>query len=138
MAEKQALGPLQTEWIRRLRSGEYRQAKKRLKAEGGYCCLGIACEVAAPLIGGEFRLPPAHRGLRLPGEEHFIIGDRHHSAALPVQVLDALKFKGCALGSTGTEGDFCTLSNANDRGKTFAEIADWVEANPEKVFSEPA
>lgn len=28
-----------------LRSGEYKQIKKQLCNEGGYCCLGVACEV---------------------------------------------------------------------------------------------
>ena len=28
-----------------LRSGKYKQIKKQLCNEGGYCCLGVACEV---------------------------------------------------------------------------------------------
>ena len=34
-------------WINALRSGEYKQIKSQLGQEGmGYCCLGVACEVA--------------------------------------------------------------------------------------------
>ena len=33
-------------WTAALRSGEYEQAKGYLKSDDGYCCLGVACEVA--------------------------------------------------------------------------------------------
>lgn len=34
-------------WIDALRSGEYKQIKSQLGKDGvGYCCLGVACEVA--------------------------------------------------------------------------------------------
>lgn len=33
-------------WLEALRSGEYRQVHGTLGSEGGYCCLGVACEVA--------------------------------------------------------------------------------------------
>lgn len=34
------------EWVAALRSGEYNQATGQLATETGYCCLGVACEVA--------------------------------------------------------------------------------------------
>ena len=33
-------------WVDALRSGQYEQTDKRLKRDGKYCCLGVACEVA--------------------------------------------------------------------------------------------
>lgn len=33
-------------WTAALRSGEYPQAKGYLKTDEGFCCLGVACEVA--------------------------------------------------------------------------------------------
>lgn len=33
-------------WVDALRSGFYAQATGRLYADGGFCCLGVACEVA--------------------------------------------------------------------------------------------
>jgi len=34
-------------WTNALRSGEYKQIRSKLGLEGvGYCCLGVACEVA--------------------------------------------------------------------------------------------
>lgn len=33
------------EWIKVLRSGEYKQSSGELKGESGYCCLGVACMI---------------------------------------------------------------------------------------------
>jgi len=33
-------------WIDALRSGEYPQTMGKLRDEGGYCCLGVLCELA--------------------------------------------------------------------------------------------
>lgn len=37
---------IKARWVAALRSGEYPQAINRLRAEGGYCCLGVLCELA--------------------------------------------------------------------------------------------
>lgn len=37
---------LRAEWLAALRSGEYKQAQGHLKEDGGYCCLGVLCEIA--------------------------------------------------------------------------------------------
>jgi hypothetical protein len=34
-------------WVEALRSGRYKQATGALKKEDGYCCLGVACDLAA-------------------------------------------------------------------------------------------
>jgi hypothetical protein len=33
-------------WAKALESGEYQQTTSTLRDENGYCCLGVACEVA--------------------------------------------------------------------------------------------
>ncbi len=38
--------PFKAEWIAALRSGKYKQARGKLKKDGGYCCLGVYCEIA--------------------------------------------------------------------------------------------
>src|SRR5688500_14463606 len=44
-------------WVDALRSGEFRQGKRRLHTDDGrYCCLGVACVVAFRM-GGIERLP---------------------------------------------------------------------------------
>ncbi len=33
-------------WVEALRSGRYKQTKKRLHKDDGYCCLGVLCELS--------------------------------------------------------------------------------------------
>jgi len=32
-------------WVKALRSGKYKQSREMLKNSGGYCCLGVLCEI---------------------------------------------------------------------------------------------
>lgn len=36
------------EWVKALRSGEFKQGKGALQTPGGFCCLGVACKVFIP------------------------------------------------------------------------------------------
>jgi hypothetical protein len=35
-------------WVAALRSGKYKQGDGFLRSEKGFCCLGVACDLAAP------------------------------------------------------------------------------------------
>ena len=50
------------EWVKDLRSNQYRQGFGRLKShDGSYCCLGVACETYKRLTGrGEWRKNDEH------------------------------------------------------------------------------
>ncbi len=100
-------------WVKALRSGEYSQGTGQLRsAEEKYCCLGVLCDIA-PV--GEW------------GGEAYIAGpDDWASAFLPRRVADwaGLSSTNPAIGGTGGE-----LSYKNDRGATFAQIADLIEKN---------
>ena len=41
-------------WVKALRSGEYKQTKDSLKNRGGFCCLGVLCDLAAKDGGGDW------------------------------------------------------------------------------------
>jgi len=41
---------LKAEWVKALRSGEYKQGRLRLQRGDSYCCLGVLCEVAGVAI----------------------------------------------------------------------------------------
>jgi len=95
-------------WVAALRSGKYRQGKMALRQETGkYCCLGVLYEQA----GGEW------------GRSSFC-GDvatiTYDFALLPEAFLQRVSL---------TDGQQHTLSKMNDDGATFAEIADYIEAN---------
>lgn len=112
---RQELGPLQRKWVEALRSGEYEQGKRFLKADDAYCCLGVACIA--------FGIPVPSSAARLPEPVQF--GMKFHSA---YGLLKGDKLDG-----------ELRLDFANDyANSTFERIADFVEDHPEAVFTEPA
>lgn len=40
-----SFSPIQNMWIEALRSGKYKQGRRRLFGDDAYCCLGVACEL---------------------------------------------------------------------------------------------
>ena len=120
-------------WIDALRSGEFNQctgALGKLDPGGGginYCCLGVL----ATLAGAGHRLTPAEgEGILL-----FDFGDgSEDSGVIPLSVRDTIVSDlPLSQDATGIPGDnelMRTLSSKNDRGATFAEIADYLENLP--------
>ena len=97
---------LKAKWVAALRSGKYKQGKMRLRSENGeaYCCLGLLCEIEGGMSDGEWEIK----------RYSFDVGT----------ILDA------GLHSPGQDRSPAKiLADMNDSGKTFAEIADHVEAN---------
>jgi hypothetical protein len=91
---------LKEKWVAALRSGEYKQCKDQLKDGGGYCCLGVLCEIS-------------ERAIR-PGESTITL-----SEAVSYFDIDDDKVASRIK---------CKFEKMNDsEGKTFAEIADYIE-----------
>ncbi len=91
---------LKAEWVKALRSGEYDQTVGHLMSGGRYCCPGVPCDIQ----GADFGVIKLKYGsLSLSGN--------------PPEYLNCLK----------GVGD--TLAEMNDTGKTFSEIADYIEAH---------
>ena len=115
------LGPMQRDWLKALRSGDFKQCDGTLyeldESTGIYsnCCLGVACQVAE-----------AH-GKIVPASAV-------DYAFLPISIKNAFGFKD----THGYVGPGRSLSGMNDGGRTFKEIADFVEADPERVFTKSA
>lgn len=98
---------LKQKWLEALRSGEYKQGKHVLRTQQDeFCCLGVLCHVVSP------------NGWSTDSEGGFFYGDR--KGYLPVEISRATAFP------TGHE---LALAGMNDNGESFAEIADWIEAN---------
>lgn len=99
-------------WIDALRSGEYQQAKGSLRKPEGFCCLGVACDVAI------------NNGVQIEVREvispfagpMFVYGDE--DSWLPQEVKDWLGWPEDGL---SLESD---LAGFNDNGVPFSEIAD--------------
>jgi hypothetical protein len=134
------LNKLELELIKALRSGEYPQARQRLCSvdpEGnpvGYCCLGVACEVAMKHgIELEVKVEDLDRGAG-PSKARSYDGRWDY---LPEKVRVAYGWKD-DMGelseivpvhkpSAGAHESGSALSYLNDRGASFAEIADVIE-----------
>ena len=95
-------------WVAALRSGEYKQGRKSLKKlDGTYCCLGVKCD--------------------LDDKTKWIFDEDFHeyrwkgrSCYLPLDEERDLQSNNISM---------CVLAIMNDDGKSFAEIADYIEAN---------
>ena len=104
-------------WVEALRSGEFEQTAGVLaiSTRTAHCCLGVLCEVAIK------------NGLEL-------------SVAVP-KLGHSTEFDGCAVFLPDHVAEWAglmrkgesVLSSMNDAGKTFAEIADRIEADWEEL-----
>lgn len=102
-----------TKWVAALRSGEYKQATGtlcQLDAEGkpeGYCCLGVLEHV-------------------LDGEVEYYANDADEHIPLGMPSNNFLKKHGLAFDNLFGQSMY-TLSEMNDSGSTFEEIANLLE-----------
>ena len=105
---------LKAEWVKRLRSGEYKQARGVLHSSltDGHCCIGVLAEIADP------------EALRAVPDTY---QDELHNHDLYAELrLDVIKMK---LSPS-------LLIRMNDDGYSFDQIADVIEGktNADKLF----
>jgi hypothetical protein len=128
MAEKQAIGPRQEEWLTALESGGYAQCDGHLHDGVGYCCLGVACKLAD--------IEPKAFALGDGTKRYMFEGERNYP---PPQVVERLALWTMTGELDNHQEDLGheTLADANDSGKSFAKIAAFCREHPEAVFTEP-
>ena len=98
---------LKQQWLEALRGGKYHQTDGQLRdANNAFCCLGVLCDLVAP---AEW-LPFVSGGYQLRGFARYLPTSVGEQAGLP----DALTMEPMMM---------------NDNGKSFVEIAAWIEAN---------
>lgn len=117
------LGPMQTQWVAALRSKEYPQGRyKMISSECGiekFCCLGVAARC--------FGLQCDAFYLTNKSWETLGLKDNDGAFIFPEEMLQSTR-----MAITLYE----SLAEMNDKGKSFNEIADFIEAHPELVFTE--
>lgn len=130
------LGPLQTQWVEALESGEYQQGKGFLGTPGDpnrYCCLGVLCTIHSDNIeisqlkeyitfdGQKIFLPPVLSDkLAFWGAD----GAMNYTEDMPDKIIDLLD-------------EYGFLSDINDSGKfSFKQIAEFVRMCPGAFFKE--
>ncbi len=93
---------LKAQWVKALRSGEYRQGRELLKSSAGaFCCLGVLCDIQGAVFDNPLLFSMGMQTSHVP----------------PVYS-----------GGLGLN-DQTYLAEKNDNGQSFIEIADYIEAN---------
>lgn len=112
-----ALNENAKKWVDALRSGEYKQTRKRLRDSYGFCCLGVACDVAIKSgVVMDVRRRNTETG-------HVLYFD-NESGFPPKLVLEWLGLKTVA-----------QLMALNDhKGYNFNQIADFIEEYADRLF----
>lgn len=120
---------VKTEWLAALRSGDYKQGRRALNKDGEFCCLGVLCDLAVKAgktVAEKFDEDEA---------DYTYYGQYRSTSFLPQEVAGWAKISHRghlptpvdAPGRYPEDGQARTLAEANDRGMTFAEIADIIE-----------
>jgi hypothetical protein len=115
------------QWVDALRSGKYKQGRKRLRHAGRHCCLGVLCDVYQQVTGkGSWQWVLGSMGFMLPrvgGGSWFdatVLPDR----ALPRWV--GFPDEGFDW-NLGVLTDSSSLTQLNDDGSDFGAIAEEIE-----------
>jgi hypothetical protein len=106
-----------TKWIKALRSGKYKQAKKCLRKDNAYCCLGVLTKLLNPKhedLKGDLR----SKGLELPEDVMEITGVTSGKGKCDFTIVSTWQ---------------PDLARYNDNGYSFKEIADIIEKNWRKL-----
>jgi hypothetical protein len=105
-------------WVDALRSGEYQQCQQRLADGSGFCCLGVACDLA----------------LRAGIIDRYDPSDGSLEFYRPVRQFFGLAQVDGEYWSPDL-GSYTTLIAANDTcGMNFVEIAEIIDSRPEGLF----
>jgi len=105
---------IKQKWLNALRSGDYQQGRNYLRTDNGFCCLGVLCDLYGKENNVEWNF--VNNGHNYEFEEF--------ESYLPSSVRKWAGVEGYNfLVNNGTE----TLSELNDRGSTFEQIAYVIE-----------
>lgn len=108
---------IKARWVAALRSGEYKQGHERLRdSDGRFCCLGVLCDLRAKEAGEKW------------ATEDGVFFFHGASSYLPTDLLSWCGFSNAIGPLVCIDGRQTRLANHNDDGRTFAEIADAIEA----------
>lgn len=116
--------PEQEKWLQELESGRHKQTQQFLKDGFGYCCLGVACEFVFNISWHE--------------EDGMFLFERMAEVLSPnhVEKLCLYSPQGEILEIWGNKFDSWNyLTQCNDNGMTFADIAGRIRKYPWAVFS---
>jgi len=107
-----------TQWVKALRSGDYKQGTGVLRSsDNRFCCLGVLCEVLREELNLEVT--------KIPSDYNHAYEYEGSQIALPRKVRDYVRMRS----SDGDYDDRNSLAKLNDKGMSFSDLADVIEAN---------
>ena len=111
---------IKKKWVEALRSGKFKQGKGALyKSTSGYCCLGVLCKVMGyKFVPSKNFFSMSKISCDTEGEMVTILSDEIYQKA----GLDTNKGSRVFIND-----EYLYLTEHNDHGKTFEEIADAIE-----------
>lgn len=99
---------LKTKWLEALRSGKYEQGRCLLRSsDDKFCCLGVLCDVA------DVQWSPG-------AGKFYAMGGELKAAYLPDSFKESFGIN---------DSEERILTQSNDDGSSFADIANYIEAN---------
>lgn len=105
-------------WLKALQSGKFKQARDQLKDGDAFCCLGVLCELHRCEVGGEWRESAEYK---TSPEYYGSPFDLPSTVAIWAGLTETNPF-------VKTNGEKYSLGHLNDRGFTFSQIAELIEA----------
>lgn len=108
------LNPNAQKWVDALRSGKYKQGIGQLRRGDTFCCLGVACDIAREDLKEEWR------GEDFDGNDLIL--------PTSVQMWLGMENRSGFIASIGSK-----LAAMNDRGTSFAEIANLIEDHADEL-----
>lgn len=104
---------IKARWLKALRSGRYRQGQKQLRTENGFCCLGVLCDLARRSGVADW-----NNDGHFDGEYAYLPESVVEWAGLNTQDPKVIQRKDLPKK---------LLSTLNDSGKSFKQIALYIE-----------
>ena len=114
---------IKQKWLNALRSGEYTQSQERLRSDDGYCCLGVLCDLYIEENKGYYWFGDVDDYLFMSHNSD----SYYEGTYLPFPVMEWSCLKDSNPIVIDNYGDRIALSDLNDTGFSFDEIADYIE-----------
>lgn len=102
-------------WLDALRSGKYQQTTEVLHDDEGFCCLGVLTDLYRQECGGEW----------VEKNDYYDFVDVNHCVETDILPWAVVNWSGLKDQVPHLADNY--ISNLNDRGMSFAEIADLIE-----------
>lgn len=117
---------IKAKWLEALRSGRYQQGRAILRSpDNNFCCLGVLCDIIDPEKWDKTQLNGAiHPGLADVWGVGYCYPDIQLMYNINSDVSETLNSL-----DDGRKSVMGIVSSMNDMGRSFAEIATWIEEN---------